>query len=57
MKRVGEKNYIERLRRKYERRKQEGLDNPEKIRERGKNTEKQTRRRERQIVRNIERLR
>ena len=31
-----EKNYIERLRRKYERRKQERLDNPEKFREREK---------------------
>ena len=40
-----DKNYIERLRRKYERIKQERLNNPEKIREREKNTEKQTRRR------------
>ena len=31
-----EKNYIERLRRKYERRKHERLDNPEKFREREK---------------------
>ena len=40
-----EKGYIERLRRKSERIKQERLDNPEKFREREKNTEKQTRRR------------
>ena len=40
-----EQTYIERLRRKNERRKQERIDNPHKFREGEKNTEKQTQRR------------
>ena len=38
-------DYIERLRRQSERRKQERIDNPDKFREREKSTEKQTQRR------------
>ena len=36
---------VERFRRKNERRKQDRLDNPDKFREREKNTEEQTQRR------------
>ena len=48
-----EQTYIERLRRKNERRKQERIANPDKFREREENAGKQTRRRQRQVKRNI----